>query len=112
MSVTSANLFFTLGDGFTFSCLAQDYSQNVINLTGATISCVAKSDPNGTASFSGTTSVTSAAAGTFTVTFASSATSSLPNYDQIYNYDVIVTKSSVPVSVQSGKIYLSPRIVA
>jgi len=110
MAVNNTNLYFALGDTFTFSCLAQDYQQNVINLTGATITCTAKNEPNAITHFSGTTSVTSASAGTFTVTFASSATSALPNYPQSYNYDIIVTKTSQPTSVQSGTIYLTPYI--
>jgi hypothetical protein len=109
MPVTRSNLFFSRGDTFTFPCLAQDYSQNIINLTTATITCTVKRTPEGTALFTGTPAVTSAALGTFTVTFAASATASLPDAAQVLPYDVrVTTAANLTYSVQSGSIYLSP----
>ncbi len=108
MPVTRQNLFFSRGDTFTFSCLAQDYQQNIIDLTGATIACTVKRTAGGASLFTGTPSATIAAAGTFTVTFAPAATSDLPSYSQVLPYDVQVTKSGNVTSVQSGQIYLSP----
>ena len=108
MSVTNQNLFFTLGDSYTFNCLAQDYQQNVINLTGATITASASSNPQAATLLSGTPTVTSASAGTFSINFPSSATASLPNYNQVLFYTVVVTKSGASYTVQSGNIYLSP----
>ena len=110
MAVTTQNLFFTLGDSYTFSCLAQDYDQNVINLTGAGILCTAKPSANSDSYFLGTDTVTSAALGTFTINFPPSATASLPNYPQTWEYSVIVTKSGASYTVQSGLIYLTPQI--
>lgn len=103
----------TLGDTFTFSGLAQDYNQNIINLTGATVVCEARYDTTfSTTVFSkaiGTgVTVISASAGTFSVTLAPSDTSQLGNYDQSLVYQVRVTDSSGNVTtVQAGKLYLS-----
>lgn len=108
MPVNKTNLFFSRGDTYVFSCLAQDYSQTVINLTGATILSTVKRSPADSAPlFTGTCAVVSAPAGTLTVTFAAASTASLPDYPQVLVYDVQVTKSGAVITIQSGKIYLS-----
>lgn len=108
MPVSNQNLYFSRGDTFTFPCLAQDYQQNIINLTSATIICTAKRTAGGTSLFTGTASILgSPTLGTFTVTFAASATSSLPSYPQVLPYDVQVTLAGAVTSVHAGLIYLS-----
>lgn len=108
MPVNKKNLYFSRGDTFTFSCLAQDYSQNVINLTAATITCTAKRTKSGASLFLGTPTVTSAPLGTFTITFLAADTAALPDSPQVLLYDVRVTTSgALTYSVQSGQIYLS-----
>lgn len=116
MAVSNLNLYLTRGDTRAFSCLAQDYNQNIINLTGATILCDGRlsatdASPVFSLSVGAGITVVSAVAGTFTVTIPPSATLSLANYEQTLQYDVKVTDSSSNVTtVQSGKIYLTPDI--
>ena len=108
MPITNSNLYFSRGDTFVFSCLAQDYTQTVINLTGATLACSVKRTPQDTSALlTGTCTVTVAASGTFTVTFLAADTAALPAYNQVLVYDVRVTKSGLITSVQAGEIYLS-----
>ena len=109
MAVTTQNLFFNIGDSYTFNCLAQDYQQTVINLTGATLACVATRTPPSDTLFSGTCTVVSNPLGTFTVNFTSASTTDLPNFPQEVFYTVTVTKSGQTYTVQSGSIYLSPK---
>lgn len=109
MPVNKQNLYFSRGDTFTFACLAQDYQQNVINLTSCTIAVTAKRTVGGTSLFTGTTAVTSAPLGTFTVTFAAASTAPLPDSPQTLPYDVqVTTGAGLVTSVQAGVIYLSP----
>lgn len=110
MPVSSKNLYFSRGDTFAFPCLAQDYSQNIINLTGATITCTVKRTPGGSSLFTGTpATVGSLALGTFTVTFAAASTASLPDSPQVLVYDTrVTTGAGLTYSVQAGTIYLSP----
>lgn len=108
MPVSKRNLYYSRGDTYTFSCLAQDYSQNILNLTGATITCTVKRTKSGASLFTGTPAVTSAPLGTFTVTFLAADTAALPDSPQVLPYDVRVTTSgALTYSVQSGSIYLS-----
>lgn len=109
MAINNTNLYYVRGDTFTFPCLAQDYQQNVINLTSSTFSIpVKRAMSDVTPLFTGTATVTSAPAGTFTVTFSAASTDALPNYDQVLLYDVQVTTSGGLIyTVQAGRIYLS-----
>lgn len=119
MPVINLNFYFSHGDTFAFSSVAQTYSQSVINLTGFTgtqITCTGRLDPlDSTPVFTKTigsgVTITSASTGQFTVTIAASDTSALPDYPQSLYYDVKVTDSSGNVTtVQGGKIYLSANI--
>jgi hypothetical protein len=109
MPVTNQNLYFSRGDTFTFPCLAQDYSQNIINLTGCSIASAVKRAPTDSSPlFTGTSSVLVAASGTFTITYAAASTASLPDFNQVLIYDVqVTTGGGLVYTVQSGKIYLS-----
>jgi len=109
MPVARQNLFLSRGDTFTFSVLAQDYQQNIINLTGCTISSTVKRTHGGTALFTGTSTVISAPLGTFTITYAAASTAALPDSPQILPYDVqVTTGAGLVTTVLSGSIYLSP----
>lgn len=108
MPVNKTNLYFSRGDTFVFPCLAQDYQQNVINLTSCTIASTVKRAPDSTSLFTGTAAVTVAASGTFTITYAAAATASLPDFPQVLSYDVqVTTGAGLVTTVQSGQIYLS-----
>lgn len=110
MPVTKQDYAFTKGDSFTFTGTATDYSQNVINLTGAGLDCIAKPDPNSSDFFTGTVTTLSASAGTYSVTFPITETESLPNYPLIYDYQVRLLKGSEAYAVQGGKLYITPTV--
>lgn len=110
MPVTSKNYTYTRGDNFSFTCLAQDYNQNILDLTGAQYFI--------RAGFFGSTTVMdghvtniSIPNGTFTVTFYGLDSDNFPNQNveldyivQVLLYPSFVTR----YTVQAGKIYLTP----
>ena len=105
MSVISQNLFFSRGDTYTFPCVAQNYQQQIINITGATITCDVKRAPDDSVIlFTGTSAITVAASGTFTITFASTDTSTLPDFSQVLIYNIPGTrKGGITITTQSGQ---------
>ena len=110
MPVTSKNYSFTQGDSFSFTCLAQDYNQNILDLTGAVYFI--------RAGFTGTTTVMDGHAtnisipnGTFTVTFYSQDSDNFPseNVELDYIVQVLLYPSfTTRYTVQAGKLYLTP----
>jgi hypothetical protein len=109
MPVNNKNLYFTLGDSYTFNCLAQDYQQNVLNITSATLACTASREPTDATAFTGTCTLVSGPSGTFTVNFPSSVTAALPDFSQVLFYTVTVNiGGTATYTIQSGNIYLSP----
>ena len=119
MPVNNVNLYFSLGNTFAFSCVAQTYAQAVINLTGFTgtqITCMGRTDPQDasplfTKTIGAGVTITNATSGLFTVTIAAADTASLIDYPQSLYYDVKVTDGSGNVTtVQGGKIYLAANI--
>ena len=117
MPVSNLNLYFSRGDSRTVPALAQDYQQNIINLTGATVTCDARRDPRDTTPVftktiaNGGITVTNAAAGLFTINILPADTASLADYSQSLYYDCKVTTSGgATTTVLGGKIYLSANI--
>lgn len=117
MPVSQQNLYFSRADTFSFPCLAQDYQQNIINLTGViAISCIARRSPSSATIFGkgvGTgIAINSLTLGTFTVTVAPEDTVTLPNAPQVLIYDIVVNNAAGNMTtVQGGLIYLSPQTI-
>lgn len=110
MPVTTKNLAYTWGDKFSFDCLAQDYNQNVINLTGAEYFVRAGFAGTGTV-MDATISNIVPAAGTFTASFAETASHVFPNSNVELDYLVQVLPYPIGTArytIQAGKIYLTP----
>ena len=110
MPVTSKNLSYTREDTFSFQCLAQDYNQNILDLTGAQF--YARAGIAGTTTtMDGVISNISIPNGTFTVTFPSTASNVFPDNDVELDYivQVLTSPTFVPrYTVQAGKLYLTP----
>ena len=109
MPVTSKNYTYTRGDTFSFNCLAQDYQQNIIDLTSVTYLARA-GFPFSSTFMEGFISNISIPNGTFTVTFQDTVSMVFPAAPVDLEYFVQVSNAitGVNTTVQAGKIYLTP----
>ena len=109
MPVTSKNLTYTKGDTFSFNCLAQDYQQNIIDLTSVTYLARA-GFPFSSVTMDGYISNISIPNGTFTVTFQDTVSNVFPYNDVELDYfvQVLNTITGVNTTIQGGKLYLTP----
>ena len=108
MPVTSKNLSCSYGDAISFPCLAQDYNQTVLNLTGAQIVAYA-SKPGATLKMVGSITGINTTTGAFTVTFNDWSADDYVNENQelVYSVYVLPSPGTATYTVQSGILYIS-----